>query len=293
MNILKITSADFAEEWFLRLFVSSFPYQTTLRIFDSFLNEGSKILYRAGLAILMIKMNELLKTTTPKEFISILQHCTIQFFDDDLSMKKAFGISMSRRHFDNLNTKNKPKLSAVIEPKLPMYYRPKIHTPSKIITIQDFELLWSWLPQKIAIEDPILLFSTADDGFSLTTFFNKIGSTKPTIMILKTDQNEVFGAFVTEAWARQTGYFGDRDCFLWSLKPNAKKFGWYKGCTDYFMEVTSKKLLVGGGDGSGLELDDEFNNGVTQKCTSFQNDPLTKDGRHNFRCVAVEMYGFG
>lgn len=41
-----ISSHHFADEWFLRLFVPIFPFATVLRIFDAFMNEGSKILYR-------------------------------------------------------------------------------------------------------------------------------------------------------------------------------------------------------------------------------------------------------
>ncbi len=45
-------------------------------------------------------------------------------------------------------------------------------------------------------------------------------------------------------------------------------------------------------DGVGLYLDDELFHGRTERCSSFQNEPLTSDGREEFACSAVEIYGF-
>jgi len=51
-------------QWFLCLFVNSLPLDTTLRIWDCFLHEGSKALFRAGLAILMILQKQILSANT-------------------------------------------------------------------------------------------------------------------------------------------------------------------------------------------------------------------------------------
>ncbi|GBG24943.1 TBC1 domain family member 8B [Hondaea fermentalgiana] len=47
-------------QWFLCLFVNSLPLETTLRIWDCFLHEGVKALFRAGIAILMILQKDIL-----------------------------------------------------------------------------------------------------------------------------------------------------------------------------------------------------------------------------------------
>lgn len=47
-------------QWFLCLFVNSLPLETTLRIWDCFLHEGVKALFRSGLAILMVLQKEII-----------------------------------------------------------------------------------------------------------------------------------------------------------------------------------------------------------------------------------------
>jgi len=102
------------------------------------------------------------------------------------------------------------------------------------------------------------------------------------------------GLFISDAWRTEKSYYGDRDCFLWTFIPLPRKYGWYKGCSDYFMLSTNKQLLVGGGGSiGGLTLDEDLNCGTTGKSTAFQNEPLTKNGRNSFRCIGIEVYGFG
>jgi hypothetical protein len=49
--------------WFLQLFVNTLPFHTTLRVWDVFLHEGVKVLFRVGVTILKVLENILLGTT--------------------------------------------------------------------------------------------------------------------------------------------------------------------------------------------------------------------------------------
>ena len=51
----------YATKWFVTLYIGELPDKLVLRIFDTFLFEGTKILYRMGLAILKIKEHSLVK----------------------------------------------------------------------------------------------------------------------------------------------------------------------------------------------------------------------------------------
>jgi hypothetical protein len=44
----------YATSWFMTLFASSFPFELVTRIFDIFLLEGQKIIYRVSLALLKV-----------------------------------------------------------------------------------------------------------------------------------------------------------------------------------------------------------------------------------------------
>jgi len=292
MKALSISSHHFADEWFLRLFVSTFPFQTVLRIFDAFINEGSKVLYRVALAFMKLNKDALLLCSSTNGFLDTLRECASRCTDVDELMKKAFSLRIRWKLVQQFNKKNAPKLASVIEPSTPVYYRPKVVTPSAIIADEQFEVLWSWLPHKFAITDPTPLFSSKTDGFSYKYFLEKSAKEYPTILVVKTTLGEVFGAFVTDPWAIHRGYYGTRDCFLWTFSPKPQKYGWVEGSPDYFMLITPQMLQVGGGDGMGLWIDKDFQNGRTEKCNAFQNSPLTKDGRSDFEIAAIELYSF-
>ena len=42
----------------------------------------------------------------------------------------------------------------------------------------------------------------------------------------------------------------------------------------------------------GLWVDGDLNRGSTATCSSYQNEPLTGDGKVDFRCSAVEVFAF-
>jgi hypothetical protein len=57
-----IPPAMYATQWFMTIFSSNIPIELTLRIWDVFFIEGSKIVYRVALAILKINEKELMKS---------------------------------------------------------------------------------------------------------------------------------------------------------------------------------------------------------------------------------------
>eukprot|EP01118_Nematostelium_gracile_P003977 TRINITY_DN14726_c0_g1_i1.p1 TRINITY_DN14726_c0_g1~~TRINITY_DN14726_c0_g1_i1.p1 ORF type:complete len:513 (-),score=95.56 TRINITY_DN14726_c0_g1_i1:42-1580(-) len=288
MKTLNTNTHNFADDWFCRLFVGIFPYQTVLRIFDAFITEGAKIGYRVALAFLKLNRDELLKTKTADEFHQCLKSKAKQWVDTDALMNKAFGLRMKRKHMKKFIERH--RVITVPDQAISSYYRPKIRQESALVTELQFEILWSWLPQRFVIRDPNLVFNTARDGFSLKRLFHAVGELHPTFLFAKTDRGEVFGAFVSHAWKKSKHFYGDRNCFLFRFTPHPEMFGWDEGSTDYFQFAAEGDLQVGGGGGVGFALDDELNKGRTQRCTSFDNEPLTSDGRELFNCVAVEVY---
>jgi hypothetical protein len=51
--------------------------------------------------------------------------------------------------------------------------------------------LWQWLPVRITMYQPELLYTTEEHGCSLTTFFKRVEAHEPTILIIKTTTDEV------------------------------------------------------------------------------------------------------
>lgn len=90
MDSLGVKSTDFAQTWYSRLYVGTLPYLVVLRLFDTFISEGDKILFRVGLAILKLARNEVLNAKTKQEFLDILSSFCGQLFDAEKLMKVFF-----------------------------------------------------------------------------------------------------------------------------------------------------------------------------------------------------------
>ncbi|ORX52072.1 TLD-domain-containing protein [Piromyces finnis] len=136
-----------------------------------------------------------------------------------------------------------------------------------------------------------LLYSMNQHGATLSTLYRKIKNQGPCIIVLKSSEDEIFGAFITEAFdPSNKGFFGTPECFLWKAdKYQFKKFS-ATHINQYFMVAESNFIAMGGGNGNfGFYLDEDIQFGYTSKCDTFENETLTKD--NEFECYGCEIWG--
>ncbi|XP_035701591.1 GTPase-activating protein skywalker isoform X3 [Folsomia candida] len=184
--------------------------------------------------------------------------------------------------------------------------------------------LWQWLPIRITMYQPVLLYTTEEHGCSLTTFFKRVENHEPTILIIKTTTDEVFGAYCSSHWGARNEkdekgdrqrYFGTGETFLFSLWPERKKYPWVgikpipvdedienedpslqnnakrKGRgEELFMHADTHMISIGGGEGQGICLDEDLRFGKSETCSTFQNPPLAVE--KDFEVSVLEVIGF-
>ncbi|XP_035445799.1 GTPase-activating protein skywalker isoform X3 [Spodoptera frugiperda] len=184
---------------------------------------------------------------------------------------------------------------------------------SQILDQSELFTLWSWLPVRITMYQPVLLYTTEEHGCSLTTFYVRVEHHEPTLLMIKTCNNEVFGAYCSTRWfernqkderGNRQAYFGTGETFLFSLYPERAKYPWV-GCTtgadgkgeervahgsELFMAADSKMITIGGGDGQAIWMDENIRFGKTDRCSTFNNPPLCPSG--DFEIRVLEVYGF-
>ncbi|XP_037902983.1 GTPase-activating protein skywalker isoform X2 [Hermetia illucens] len=178
---------------------------------------------------------------------------------------------------------------------------------SLIANQDDLFTLWSWLPVRITMYQPILLYTTEEHGCSLTTFYVRVEQHEPTLMMIKTCNNEVFGAYCSSRWfernlkddkGQRQAYFGTGETFLFSLYPDRAKYPWVgiegdkelgHAC-ELFMAADSKMITIGGGEGQAIWMDENIRYGKTDHCKTFNNPPLCRSG--DFEIRVLEVYGF-
>ena len=93
----------YASEWFICLFSRNLEFNGLVRIFDVFLLEGYKVIYRFSLALLKIKENKLLKGKDGLASIMQTINQSLENVDIENLFKIAFGFSLSRKDIDKLS----------------------------------------------------------------------------------------------------------------------------------------------------------------------------------------------
>ena len=103
--------------------------------------------------------------------------------------------------------------------------------------------IWHWLPERMTMAEPELIYSSNQHGISLTTFYTRSEKYEPTILVIKTTEKEVFGAYCSTTWAtrnekddqgRRQHYFGTGETFLFTFATGI----------DWNLNFRAKNILV-------------------------------------------------
>ncbi|XP_010211938.1 PREDICTED: TBC1 domain family member 24-like [Tinamus guttatus] len=224
-------------EWLSWLF-HDLPFSYAIRIFDVYLLEGQKVLYRIALALLKQyrlsgSSSELQGTDIKADLQAFLQNIEEHVTVDKL-LERAFGIRLfSRKEIWLLQMANR---KALMERGITMVQsRQSFHLAvdlqnftSSIVTAQEMRIIWSWIPERFSLFPPLLLFSTSENGYSLQRFYSCCEGYEPTVLLIKTTEGEVCGAFLSSDWSERrksgatSGFFGTGECFVFTRERDGK-----------------------------------------------------------------------
>ncbi|XP_071949530.1 GTPase-activating protein skywalker-like [Antedon mediterranea] len=302
-------SKEFLKNWIWIIF-EDLPFSHLVRIIDCFLVEGLKVLYRVGLAL----ADSYKKATGAKKsndlMSSIREHARNIPESPKQLLKAAFQFrGFSRATIRSIQSKNqvkvRNKLSELQSPqRLGHNVTVATQINSNIISHSQLQGLWKWLPERIALLKPKLIFSTSEHGYSLISLYNQCQETEPLLLLVKSVKQEIFGAYLSTNLEernnkeRKLAFFGTGECFLFSLVPEQEKYGWVglednetlDATNQMFIRAAGNLLVIGGGDGDGIHLKSDLNNGWTSYCDTFGNPPLASNGQ--FQCAEVEVVSF-
>ncbi|KAM6050447.1 TBC1 domain family member 24-like [Chlamydotis macqueenii] len=228
-------------EWLSWLF-HDLPFNYAIRVFDVYLLEGQKVLYRIALALLKqyrlsVTSAELEGTDIKADLQTFVQNIAEHVTVDKL-LERAFGIRLfSRKEIWLLQMANR---KALMERGITMVQgRQSFHLAvdmqnfsSSIVTAQEMRVIWSWIPERFSLFAPLLLFSTSEDGCSLQRFYTCCEGYEPTVLLIKTTEGEVCGAFLSSDWSERnksgvtSGFFGTGECFVFTVHPETERYEW-------------------------------------------------------------------
>lgn len=148
----------------------------------------------------------------------------------------------------------------------------------------------------------VSIYNSEKHGFSLTTLYRKMiefdEDLSPVLLIVRDTREHVFGAVVSGAIRPSDHYTGTGDsCLLWRFLGEAphtrelRHFNW-TGENQFFVNAAKDSLSIGAGGGHyGLWLDADLNHGRSQRCDTFDNEPLSGE-KEDFIVQFIEAFGF-
>jgi len=158
------------------------------------------------------------------------------------------------------------------------------------------------------------LYSLGRDGDSFDGCLRIIGTSKRTLMVVRTTKGDVFGGYADAPWhsrhdSSTAKFYGSASSCLYSFSstktrnsssPLSSPINVYRwtGKNRYIQvcDVSNKMLAFGGGGDKGafgLCLQEDFERGTTGHCETFDNDPLcSSNERTFFDIVDVEFWEF-
>ncbi|XP_077305348.1 TBC1 domain family member 24 isoform X3 [Lithobates pipiens] len=274
------------------------PFNYVTRVFDVFLVEGYKVLFRLALALL--KFFHKVRGGQPMESNNVKRD--IQEFVRDISksvspeklLEKAFAIRLfSRKEIQLLQIANEKALQ------------------QKGITVKQKR------------------FFLHCEGHEPTLLLIKTSSQEVCGAYLSTDWNS------RKKSGNKLSFFGTGECFVFRLQPEVERYEWViikhpelgrvsatadqesnssqdtadgtdpsdrlspflatrhfnlpSKTASMFMAGSTECIIIGGGDGQALYLDSDLNYGRTSHCNTFNNQPLCSE---TFQVAIIEVWGF-
>ncbi|XP_038618177.1 TBC1 domain family member 24 isoform X1 [Tachyglossus aculeatus] len=227
------------------------PLSYVARVFDVFLVEGYKVLYRVALALLKFFHKAGGSAGSAAAAPGRVQQDIRTFVRDigktvspEKLLDKAFAIRLfSRKEIQLLHMANEKALKqkgiTVKQKSVSLYRRQFVHLAvhaenfqSEIVSVKEMRDIWSWLPERFALCQPMLLFSSLQHGYSLTRFYFQCDGHEPTLLLIKTTEKEVCGAYLSTDWSERNksggklSFFGTGECFVFRLQPEVQRYEW-------------------------------------------------------------------
>jgi len=206
-------------------------------------------------------------------------------------------------------------LKVEIEPEPPTKFR---HVPPILTKSMIAEFVKHYLPASLRLLKWKRIYSLSRDGDSFQTFLANVEKWQKTLLVVRTNREDLFGAFCDDAWGglrnemETPTYYGSGQSFLFKISKAKSEdvsfaphnsvqeteqivaFKW-TGANRYVQLCDpNKKLIAMGGGGItgsfGLCLADDFSVGSSGPCETFGNEPLAS--QEHFDILDVEVWGF-
>jgi len=250
LAIKKLSLKVYIAKIFNSFGIGYFSFALLARMLGCFIVEGNKVFIKIIISMFVLYCGKI-STEKFEDFDEFLKDSFYSQNSIDLIMKKAFKVKLSRFNFED---------SIVdLTLKQPIYlYRPYIEKPFELFTISFLQLLWGKFPQIYRVHRPKLVYSSDSQGISLRTLLRNardFESKTPMLFAIKSEQKNIYGAFLDCALRESHEYLGNSESFLFQLEPEFVVYNASGKNSDYAWSNGDMVSFGAGGHGPALSID--------------------------------------
>ncbi|KAJ3608237.1 hypothetical protein NHX12_025287 [Muraenolepis orangiensis] len=234
-----------------RWLLGDLPFVHAARVLDVFLVEGYKVLYRVALALLKFyrkhkaaagggqpPQQQQQDSAAVREDIRAFVRNIGASTSPEKLLEKAFSFRLfSRKEITLLHLANERALQQkgiTVKQKrrnVQLSLNPDSFS-SEVISAKEMRDIWSWIPERFALCQPQLIFTTSTHGCSLNRFYSQCEGYEPSLLLIRTTEGDVCGAFLSTDWeerkrgGNKLSFFGTGECFVFRMKPEMERYEW-------------------------------------------------------------------
>lgn len=171
-------------------------------------------------------------------------------------------------------------------------YLPKLDKPSEILNSPQLKELHSSLPYYHQYTDLKLVFSMSIDGCALKSFYNKCQEINNSVIVIKDEEGNVFGAYASEKFVPTSDFSGTGETYLFTYyKGNKINIYNSTGLNEHYMYCDNDQICFGCSDDYfSLVLRNNFLDGYSKKTQTYNNEPLNNNEKFNI--IKLELWSF-
>jgi len=171
-------------------------------------------------------------------------------------------------------------------------YLPKLDSSSEILNTNQIKELHSRLPSYHQYTSLFKIFSLSIDGSALKSFYNKCEEINNSVLVIKDDDDNIFGAYASEVFTPTSKFSGTGECFLFTFyKGNKIHIYPSTGINDNYMYCDDEQVCFGCSDDYfSLALRNNLLDGYSRYTQTYKNESL--NNKDKFVIIKLEVWGF-
>ena len=171
-------------------------------------------------------------------------------------------------------------------------FLPKLDKESGILNTNQLKELHSRLPNYHQYSNLYRIFSISVDGSALKSLYDKCQGINNSVLIIKDDEDNIFGAYASEEFTPTSKFSGTGECFLFTFfKGNKIHIYCSSGKNDNYMYCDDEQICFGCSDDFfSLSIRNNLLDGYSKYTQTYENESL--NNRDKFIVVRLEIWGF-